>query len=181
VVNDGPNEKTRAAIQSLGDKRIRYEEFPERTVYPADEHAQWMVAGARGMNHGASLATGAWIAPLDDDDAFTADHLEKLVTLARERHVELAYGAVEQRNLVTRQQHRIYSSPPAISQFSFQGAIYLRALNDVFRYDESSWIVDEPGDWNLIRRMSAAGVSMSGVDDVVAVMYQVPYTHKGSH
>jgi len=178
VVNDGPNEKTRAAIQSLGDKRIRYEEFPTRTAYPADEHARWMIAGARGMNHAASLAVGDWIAPLDDDDAFTPDHLEKLIALAQEHQVELAYGALEQNNLVTGRQHRIFSSPPAIGQFSFQGAIYLRALNEVFQYDEASWIVDEPGDWNLIRRMTAAGVSMAAMDEVVAVMHQVPYTHK---
>lgn len=178
VVNDGPNERTRAAIAKLGDPRVHYEEFPTRTAYPTDEHARWMVAGARGMNHAASLATGEWIAPLDDDDSFTPDHLEKLLALAQAQRVELAYGALLQRNLVTGVDHRIYSSPPAISQFSFQGAIYLRALDEVLRYDEQSWIVDEPGDWNLIRRMSAAGVTMASTEDVVAVMNQVPYTHK---
>jgi hypothetical protein len=178
VVNDGPNKKTRKAIAKLRDSRIHYEEFAERSRYPSDSHARWMVAGSPGMNRGADLARGVWLAPLDDDDAFSADHLEKLLALARRKRAELAYGALIQRNLITNTEARIWSSPPAISQFSFQGAIYLRALHSLFRYDESSWLVNEPGDWNLIRRMSAAGVRMAGTPDVVAVMNQVPYTHK---
>ena len=178
IVNDGPNDRTRAAVEGLGDARIRYEEFPVRSSYPTDPHSRWMVAGSPGMNRGAELARGTWIAPLDEDDYFTPDHIEKLVALAREQRVELAYGALIQKNLVNGDEHLIHSDPPAVSQFSFQGAIYLQLLHPVFRYDESSWLVDEPGDWNLIRRMSAAGVRMASTSDVVAVMNQVPYTHK---
>lgn len=178
VVNDGPNEKTRAAIAGLGDSRVRYEEFPARTVYPDDPHARWMVAGSPGMNRGADLATGEWIAPLDEDDAFTPDHLEVLLSVAQKGGAELAYGALVQRNLVNGTDDRIWSDPPSVGRFSFQGAIYLRVLNPLFRYDESSWLVEEPGDWNLARRMLAAGIRMSSTEQVVALMNQVPYTHK---
>ena len=178
VVNDGPDERTREALAKLGDPRVRYEEFPARQVYPADPRARWMVAGSPGMNRGADLARGLWIAPLDNDDAFTPDHLERLIGLALGAGAELAYGALKQVNQVTGEELRIFSDPPAISEFSFQGAIYLRLLNEVFRYDESSWLVGEPGDWNLIRRMSAAGVRMVSTPDVVAIMNHVPYTHK---
>ena len=178
VVNDGPNDATRAAVAGLGDPRIRYDEFARRNVYPDDAHSRWMVAGSPGMNRGAQLATGTWIAPLDEDDAFTPDHIERLLTLAQERRVELAYGALEQRNLVNGTSARIFSNPPEISQFSFQGSIYLGLLKNTFRYDESSWVVQEPGDWNLVRRMKAAGVTMAATEEVVAVMNQIPYTHK---
>ena len=180
IVNDGPNEATRRAIEGLRDPRVRYEEFPRRSNYPEDPHARWMVAGSPGMNRGADLAIGTWLAPLDEDDAFTPDHVEKLLGLAQRERVELAYGALIQRNTVNNTEARIFSEPPAISQFSFQGALYLRMLGSVFRYDEESWLVEEPGDWNLIRRMTEAGVTMAATDDVVAVMNQVPYTHKGS-
>jgi hypothetical protein len=130
------------------------------------------------MNHGTDLATGTWVAPLDEDDSFTPDHLEKLLALARSERVELAYGALTQKNLVNGTELRIWSSPPRVSEFSFQGAIYLRLLASIFRYDEASWVVEEPGDWNLIRRMSAAGVTMAATPDVVATMNHTPYTHK---
>jgi hypothetical protein len=178
VVNDGPNPETRAALSRLGDSRIRYEEFDERKLYPQDPHARWMVAGSPGMNRGADLATGTWIAPLDEDDSFTPDHLEKLVMLATGERAELAYGALLQRNLVNKTEALIWSSPPLINQFSFQGSLYLSLLTQIFHYDEQSWIVEEPGDWNLIRRMSTAGVRMATTRDVVAVMNQIPYTHK---
>jgi hypothetical protein len=180
VVNDGPNDATRAAIAGLHDQRIRYEEFPERREYPEDRHFRWMVAGSPGMNRGADLAAGTWIAPLDEDDSFAPDHIEKLLNLAREQRAELSYGALTQRNLINGAENRIWSYPPKISQFSFQGALYLRSLHPAFRYDESSWIIDEPGDWNLIRRMVAAGVTMAATQDVVARMNQTPYTHKES-
>ena len=178
VVNDGPNAQTRQAVTGLGDPRVRYEEFPGRKPYPADSHFRWMVAGSPGMNRGAELARGTWIAPLDEDDSFTPDHLEKLVDLAIKEQVELAYGALIQRNLINKTESRIWSFPPSMSAFSFQGAIYLRQLHPLFRYDEASWVVGEPGDWNLVRRMTAAGVRMAAVDDIVGVMNQVPYTHK---
>lgn len=177
VVNDGPNDMTRKAIDGLGDSRIRYVEFPEHNKYPEDAHFRWMVAGSPGMNLGADMAEGSWIAPLDDDDEFTEDHLEKLVGLALENKAELAYGALTQKHLTHNTENLIWSYPPAINRFSFMGAIYMKPLS-FFRYDQQSWIVDEPGDWNLIRRMTLAGVRMATTQDVVGTMYSVSYTHK---
>ncbi|TFC44951.1 glycosyltransferase family 2 protein [Cryobacterium sp. TmT2-59] len=178
VVNDGPNERTRRAIAALGDSRISFHELEQRGSYPEDSRSRWMVAGTPAANRAARLSTGSWIAPLDDDDEFTPDHIEKLVSLARSQHAELAYGALVQKNLVTGDEVRIWSEPPMISQFSFQGALYLRQLADVFEYSIDAWLLDEPGDWNLIRRMTQAGVSMAATSDVVATMNMIPYTHK---
>lgn len=177
VVNDGPNDATRKAIDALGDSRIRYVEFPERQTYPDDPYSRWMVAGAPGMNLGADLASGLWIAPLDDDDEFTPDHLEKLIGLALTQQVELSYGALIMKQAVGNTEHLIWSSPPALNEFSFQGALYMKALN-FFKYDERSWAVNEPADWNLMRRMMASGVSYATTTDVVGTMHSVPYTLK---
>ncbi len=176
VVNDGPNEKTGAAIEALGDPRIRYVEFPEQNRYPRDKHSRWQVAGAPGMNRGVELARGTWIAPLDDDDEFTEDHLAKLVALALEKQAELAYGALVSRNSVDGTERLIWSDPPAISEFSFLGALYLRGLP--VEFDAQSWMVDEPADWNLIRRMVDAGVRFASTRDVVGTIHLVPYTAK---
>jgi glycosyltransferase involved in cell wall biosynthesis len=180
VVNDGPSPATRAAVEALNDDRIRYEEFPHRNSYPEDARSRWMVAGSPGMNRGATLARGTWIAPLDQDDSFTPDHIEKLLAAARESSSELVYGAITQKNLVDGSEKRVWSSPPQAGAFSFQGVLHLRLLSDIFHYDEASWLVDEPGDWNLMRRMLAAGVKIMAIDDVVAVMNTTPYAHKPS-
>ena len=49
---------------------------------------------------------------------------------------------------------------------------------DFFQYDEDSWVMREPGDWNLCRRMLKAGVIMASTKDVVGTMYMVPYNKK---
>lgn len=173
VVNDGPNEPTRKAIEKLNDKRIKYFEFPFRNNYPEDPTARWRVAGSPGMNYGAHLAKGRWIAPLDDDDAFTPDHIEKLLELALRTKSEMAYGALIQKNMFTSDENRIWSFPPEYSWFSFQAAIYMKCL-DFFQYDQESWLVKEPGDWNLCRRMVSSGVKMASTADVVGVMNMTP-------
>ncbi|XPP27419.1 MAG: glycosyltransferase family 2 protein [Leucobacter sp.] len=177
IVNDGPNEQTREAVQALRDPRIRYEEFPARSHYPEDPHLRWMVAGSPGMNRGAELARGRWIAPLDDDDEFCPDHVENLLRLARSKRAEFAYGAIEQHRLADGDSVRIFSDPPVISQISMQAVIYHAGLRFI-EYDTESWRVDEPGDWNLIRRMREAGVTMAATEDVVTTVYMVPFNAK---
>lgn len=177
VVNDGPNERTRRAVTGMRDPRIRFEETPRRGAYPDDPRSRWLLAGVPGMNRGASLAQGAWIAPLDDDDSFSADHIEKLLNVAWAHDAELAYGALSQRNLVTGEERRIWSDPPEPGGFSFQGSIYLTALR-FFEYDMRSWLLDEPADWNLIRRMKEAGVAMACTPEVIGNVEMVPWTHK---
>ncbi len=178
IVNDGPNERTRNAISALGDSRIRYEELRERGEYPAHPRLRWMVAGSPNMNRAASIARGSWIAPLDDDDEFTDDHLEKLVALAHSSKAELVYGVIRQVNEVNGTDTDIWSDPPQISQFGFAAAMYVRALYPALQYDTESWLVNEPTDWNLARRMLAAGVTHASLNDVLVLCHQVPYTHK---
>jgi hypothetical protein len=177
VVNDGPNPVTAAAIERLGDDRIRYIELAEQGHYPDDPHLRWMVAGVPGANLAAAQGRGSWIAPLDDDDEFSPDHVQKLLALARAERAELAYGATVQEHLTHGTQQVIWSSPPRINQFSFLGALYMKAIGFI-EYDPESWRVDEPADWNLIRRMSRAGVKMAATEDVVGTMYTTSYTHK---
>lgn len=174
VVNDGPNPTTRAALERLNDPRVRYAELPQRGAYPAHPHLRWMVAGSPAMNEAARLAQGAWIAPLDDDDEFAADHIERLLGLARRERAELAYGALIQRDRGEGVDRVIFSDPPSAGAFSFQSTIYLAGLR-FFEYDTESWRVDEPGDWNLARRMVAAGVRMAATDEIHAFMNMVRF------
>jgi hypothetical protein len=50
-----------------------------------------------------------------------------------------------------------------------QAAFYAATLWPFFRYD--AWIFDEPGDWNLCRRMYEAGVKMQFLDKIVATVF----------
>lgn len=170
VVGDGCTDDTAAIMAGLGDPRFSFVNLPHQSVYPEDDEFRWYVAGAPAMNTGARLARGTWIAPLDDDDCWTPRHIEVLLSTARAGRFELAYGRLEQEWVDLPKRRVTGAYPPVEGEFSFQGSLYLKLL-DFFEYDTASWVMREPGDWNLCRRMRDAGVRIGFTDDVVGTMY----------
>lgn len=165
VVGDGCTDDTADQLAKLGDPRVRFVNQPFRWPYPQDPRRRWLMTGAPVMNVGITLASGSWIAPLDDDDEFTPDHVEALLTVARAGDFELAYGKLEA-VLEDAPPTTLGVYPPEHGQFGFQAAVHLAALRD-FTLDLRSWLLDEPGDWNLCRRMLEAGVRIGWIDQVV--------------
>ena len=126
VVGDAVTDDTEARVRAIGDPRIRFVNLPHRGPYPEDEYRQWLVAGIPAMNRGTREANGRWIAPLDHDDEWDADHMEVLLAEARRSRAELAYGQLRVRDAATgRPLPSIVGSwPPEYSKFGLQGAIY---------------------------------------------------------
>jgi hypothetical protein len=163
VVGDCCTDDTGAQIAAIGDARIRFINLPVRGPYPDDEHQRWLVAGIPAMNAATELANGQWIAPLDDDDEFDDDHLEVLLDRARETRAELAYGRLLAVQRELELEALLGEWPPRHGEFGFQGALYHAGLRWM-EYDAACRFLDEPGDWNLARRMWEAGVRFTYVD-----------------
>ena len=174
IVGDGCTDATAEAIARIGDQRISFLNLPHRGIYPTEPTQRWMVAGSPAMNAGAERAAGRWLAPIDDDDEFAADHLAVLVNAALKGHFEMVYGkelaygppAPTERPLLG----VVGRYPPEKGHFGFQSAIYMSLLS-FFEYETRSWLLNEPGDWNLCRRMLEAGVRIGWVDHVVTNIY----------
>lgn len=83
VVGDGCDDRTRRAVEQIRDSRIRYVNLPVPGRYPSEPTRRWRVAGTKPMNAALDLSAGAWIAPCDDDDEFTDDHVETLLGVAK--------------------------------------------------------------------------------------------------
>ena len=122
IVGDHCTDDTADRLASLGDDRIRFHNLPYRADYPEDPHQRWQVAGARAMNRACELARGDWIAPLDDDDSWTPDHLEHLLAVALRGRYEVAYGKLRWRNALDDTAAELFRYPPAHGAFGFQGA-----------------------------------------------------------
>jgi len=172
IVGDHCTDDTEEAIAKLNDARIRYFNLPYRGVYPEDPKQRWLVAGTLPANYAVELAQGDWIAPLDHDDEFTHDHIELLVTKALQGRYEVVYGKIKEIDLKDHSETVLFSSPPSCGQFGFQSAIYLKVL-DFFEYNINSWVLHEAGDWNLMKRMLAAGVLIGHVEKEVTTYF--PY------
>ena len=173
IVGDGCDDDTESRINSLNDSRISFYNLPYRSVYPENNLMRWLVAGSPCMNRAAELSKGQWIAPLDDDDEFSPDHIELLLEAALKGRFECVYGNIEQVFLADGTSKVIGTYPPEEAKISSQAIIYPKLLN-FFEWEMQSWKVSEPGDWNFIRRMVEAGVSFGKVDDVVATVYSLP-------
>src|ERR1700761_8993743 len=70
IVIDGPDAESKAALEALGDPRVRVVALAEN------------VGGSEARNVGAREAHGEWIALLDDDDEWLPDKIEKQIALA---------------------------------------------------------------------------------------------------
>ena len=180
VVGDAVEDDTEDRIRALGDGRIRFVNLPVRGPYPDDELARKLVAGIPPMNRGLEESRGAWIAPLDHDDEFEDDHIEVLLDHARETRAELVYGKLRVREAGTGRivPNVVGTWPPRHGHFGLQGALYHGALR-AFHLDLNARLIDEPGDWNLTRRMWDAGVRFSFLDRIVTTYYWAPVDEQG--
>jgi glycosyltransferase involved in cell wall biosynthesis len=158
VVGDHCDEATERAVSGVKDERLRFVNLPVRGSYPTDPTRRWMVAGAAPMNLGLVLAEGKWIAPCDDDDELTEDHVEILLAKARNSGVEFIWSQAE-----AEQSPGVWqvlgSEPLAQGRISHGTVLYSSHLRH-FRHSMTSWKMDEPADWNMWRRMARAGVRM---------------------
>lgn len=165
VVGDCATAETVEAVESVRDPRVRFVNLPERGLYPVEPERRWLVAGSVPMNHARSIARGAWIAPLDDDDEITPDHVELLLGLATEYRLEFVYGMAEAE--LPDGSWTLVGSWPPVQGGICHGSILYSSKLDYIDYDEASWRLNEPTDWNRWRRMIEAGVRMGRVEHVV--------------
>ncbi|MEJ7787619.1 MAG: methyltransferase, TIGR04325 family [Solirubrobacteraceae bacterium] len=170
VVGDGAPAVVRRAVEEVGDPRVSFHNLSYRGPYPDDPQRRWLVAGVPPFNEGARRAAGRWIAPLDDDDAFFPDHVERLLSHAREQRAELAYGAIRE-HFPDGSVRSFGCFPPALGQFNLQAAIYHAGLAGVFELELADAEWGEPYDWGLCRRMLRAGVRMSMLDEDEEVVH----------
>jgi glycosyltransferase involved in cell wall biosynthesis len=174
VVVDGCTNDVAKRIDDFGDPRVRFVNLPYRYPYPEDRQHRWSVAGAPGVNVGTELARGTWLAMLGDDDEFEPHHLECLLEHARSTRSEMVYGDLILRHPPPGADEVLARYPPEVNWFNFQGALFMAALR-FYEFSTRSWLLNEPSDWNLCRRMLESGVRIGHVDRVVTVFFPSHY------
>lgn len=81
----------------------------------------------------------------------------------------MVYGKAKSIDRKTKEERIIGIPPPELGSFSFNAAIYHRDLR-FFEWDINSWLLEEPGDWNVCNKMLTAGVKMGFIDNIVTVV-----------
>jgi glycosyltransferase involved in cell wall biosynthesis len=134
---------------------------------------RWMVAGAVPMNVGLALARGAWIAPCDDDDELSPDHVEVLLGAARARRLEMVYSKAR-RETAPGAWGVVGSEPLRHGRITHGSVLYSLGLR-FMRHGATSWKLNEPSDWNLWKRMRRIGVRIGFLDRVTYTHYLEAY------
>lgn len=169
VVGDCCDEATAVAVRAVADPRLRFVNLPARGIYPEHPVHRWYVAGSVPMNAAHTIARGTWIAPCDDDDELTADHVEVLLNQARNRRLEMVFSQARVERAPDRWE--IVGSAPLRRGAVTQGSVLYSAALRFMRYSTTSWKLHEPADWNLWRRMHRIGVRTGFVDRVTYIHY----------
>lgn len=170
VVGDGCDDRTARAIEQLRDPRVRYVNLPVPGRYPVEPTRRWRVAGTKPMNAALDLSAGAWIAPCDDDDEFTDDHVETLLGAAKASRSEFVWSKSLYYSAESPETGVEVGQPQFGRGATTHGAIMYSLGLDFIRYSPTSDRMREPADWNLFRRMRLSGVRMEFAD-VVSYRY----------
>lgn len=176
IVGDHCNDDVAERLTALDDSRISFRNRSVRGPYPEDPSARWLVTGTYPYNEALAEARGAWIAPLDDDDEWTDDHLEVLLRAAQATGAELVYGAMRVVIEDTERETWFGAWPPQMGDFAFQSAIYHGGLRN-FRYDTHAHLRGVPADWDLAQRMLESGVQFHFIERLVGTYHVADSDH----
>jgi hypothetical protein len=170
IVGDHCTDGTEELLKKIEDPRLRFINLPERGCYPKEALLRWYVAGVTPVNVGLMASRGEWIAHLDDDDEFCADHIETLLRFALKNDYEMVYGVVNNENS-DGSWSTLGRSSIELGNICRSAAMY-RGYLRVFLYDIKSWQKGEPADFNLWRRMKKAGVRIGFLNRFVGIHHK---------
>jgi hypothetical protein len=179
VVGDGSDPELFRRVESIDDPRVRTALLPRRTRYPTDPLERWMVAGWKARNVGAGLATGGWLLWMSDDDIILPHGVETLLQCARvhlDADIVSAGFESQSRPAVI----HLPSTAETGLPFALAGmpALMARVYTRAFRWSGRSHLKawDRPSDYDLLVRMRSAGMTFAAVDEVIAIVPEVPGT-----
>jgi hypothetical protein len=167
IVGDCCTDNTAELLGAIDDPRLHFFNLPERGNYPNEKTALWQVAGSVPKNKALEMCRGKWIAPLDDDDVFTENHIEKLLRFAQAQNLEFVYG-----KLKMEVSPGVWKEKGFVKQrMSMQNSTTLfRSYIKLFRPDINAWRIGLTGDYHRTIRYRETGVRIGFLNEIVALM-----------
>jgi hypothetical protein len=156
IVSDGPDDELRKALyDGLPEHEIIFDQLPDH-----DPGARW---GLRARLRALELATGEYVAYLDDDDAWRPYHVAVLVTaLAANPAAQFGWTRMAV-HLPDGTTAHLGDPEPSYGRIASSMMFHRRALLDV-----ATWRDAAMDDWDLVERWVLAGAQYVAVDEVTA-------------
>ena len=161
VVADGCDDGTAAAVENIGDDRIRLHQIERQIPHLEDSDRRWMIAGSRPNNIGQELATGDFVTHLDDDDEYLPDRISLLVDLAMKEGADLVYHPFYMEDDNNPGTFILNDATGVQIAQVTTSSIFYRNWIKYIPWDIDSHLLAEPSDWNRIRRIIYAGAKFA--------------------
>ncbi|WP_297574237.1 rhamnan synthesis F family protein [uncultured Deefgea sp.] len=170
IIGDQMANESAAKLANVSeiDPRIGFYNLKRRGRYPNFDGPRWYVAGTKPVNFGLRVATGQWIAHLDDDDEFLPDHLSSLLRTAQLARAEWVHAQVLFKDDQGVDQTIVGAAQPVQGGISRISSIYHAGLK-TFRYNINCWRYCYPGDWDLWERFLAVGITHIHLPKITAI------------
>lgn len=169
VVGDCCTDHTADVIREFNDPRIKFENRASRGEYPEETYQRWLVAGSIPTNRALELATGHFITHLDDDDEFSQDRIERLVNFARETRADLIYHPFYY--LINSEQWVLNDAEPLMCAKITTSSMFYHHWLKCIPWDPKSYLLNEPGDWNKVRRMVELGIKTARYPETLTMKH----------
>jgi glycosyltransferase involved in cell wall biosynthesis len=189
IVGDHCTDDTAELLAQVQDPRLRFFNLPNRRRrYKQTVENHWFVGGAIPANKAMEMARGKWIARIDDDDTWSNDHIEKLLSFAQQGNHEFVSAIYEEerfgvRKVVdgvraldpyyTREPFVFNDCSPKIGGVS---TWFYRSYLRFMKYNVDCWRKEWNRVWDvdLSLRIHAAGTRMGFLDEVVSYVLPRP-------
>lgn len=160
VVVDGPDLDMAAALEDAGawwERPVTWDVLPEH-----DGNARW---GHWARLRGLELATGDYIAYLDDDNAFRPNHLETVIAAMEDQQADFGYSVALFQG--RGQPYPVGTQPPSYGQIDTSIIVHRRSLLERGTWEQSMPTID----WDLVERWLSAGAKWAWVPFVTVDYY----------
>ena len=159
IVSDGPDKVLAGKIAGRSCGAVVWDALPAHD--PAARWGHW--ARLRGLE----LATGEYIAYLDDDNAYRPGHLAKLAAaLNADPSAAFAYSQIMMHNGGS--SYVVGVPPPAYGQIDTSAIMHRRGLLDTATWRDAGQLTI---DWDIVERWLHAGAGWAHVPEVTADYY----------
>jgi glycosyltransferase involved in cell wall biosynthesis len=186
VVGDCCTDNTQELLDNIKDPRLKFYNMKKRKrFYPQTIENHWFVGGAAPANKAMDLASGLWIARLDDDDTWTQDHIERLLKFAIDGDYEFVSALYMEERFGKRKvvqgtmaldEH--YTKKKSVDSVKIGGVstwLYRSYLKGM-KYNLNCWRKEWNRVWDidLVIRIHRAGVKMGFLEEVVSFVFPRP-------
>lgn len=158
VVGDNCTDDTAERVAGLKDKRVMFENLPNRLSYPVNPVHRWMVAGTPAANFAMRISAGDFITHLDDDDAYSINRIAELIAFVKKARVDVAWHPFFYET-VAGSWHLNKANEFSHGSVTTSSIFYHRWFKRI-RWDINAWKLDEPGDWNRCRKFRFLGAKL---------------------